>query len=131
MIRESRNFAVLAGTVLFLIAAGGCASSREDIPGSARMVAEGNERLTYQVPRGGTVYIYDDDADKLVYTGEVDRDETITIDSEDDRLMIGSRRATEYDLDPDHRMQIYFEEDLRDARPARERYRDRDRDRYR
>jgi hypothetical protein len=41
----------------------------------------------------------------------VQRGQTISIDSSNDDIMIEGRRATEWDLDPDHRIQIYFDDD--------------------
>jgi hypothetical protein len=99
------------GVAALALFAGGCASNQADIPADADMVAEGNKKLTYQVPRDGTVYVYDDDANRLIYTGEVRRGQTVSIDSADDDIMIDGRRATEWDLDPDHRIQIYFDDD--------------------
>jgi hypothetical protein len=74
------------------------------------MVVEGNKQLTYQAPRDGVVYIYDDDSNRLIYTGHVLRGQTISIDTKDDDILVDGRRATEWDLDPDHRLQIYFDE---------------------
>ena len=38
----------------------GCANERhEDIPPSATMVSEGDEKLAFQAPRDGEIYVYD------------------------------------------------------------------------
>lgn len=90
--------------------AGGCASEGVDIPAEADLVAEGNKRLAYEVPDDGVVYVYDDDANRLIYTGRVARGQMIAIDTKDDDILVDGRRATEWDLDPDHRLQIYYDE---------------------
>jgi hypothetical protein len=100
-----------------LVTAAGCASDHPgNIPGSADMVAEGNRRLVYQAPDHGMIYVYNDTRDKLIYSGEIDRNETITIDLEEDRLMMGAQELSEQDFDPDHRYQVYF-----DPQPGRSR----------
>ena len=105
------KFAALGVAACTLAAsAAGCASNQSDVPIGAKMVAEGNKKLTYQAPHDGTIYVYDDDANRLIYTGDIRRDQTLSIDTKSDDITIEGRRATEWDLDPDHRMQIYFNE---------------------
>ena len=103
------KFAAVGVAVVALVA-GGCASEQLDIPSDADMVVEGNKQLTYQAPRDGTLYVYDDDANRLIYTGAISRGQTLSIDTKNDDIMIENRRATEWDLDPDHRIQVYFDE---------------------
>ena len=56
------------------------------------------------------VYVYDDDANRLIYTGQVWRSQMIAIDTKDDDILVDGHRATEWDLDPDHRLQIYYDD---------------------
>lgn len=104
------KFAVVSVAAVACLGVVGCESDGGAIPADADMVVEGNKQLTYQAPRDGVVYIYDDDANRLIYTGHVLRGQTISIDTKDDELLVDGRRATEWDLDPDHRLQIYFDE---------------------
>ena len=114
---QGRNFAAITLGAAILALAAGCATDQPaNIPGSADMVAEGNRRLVYQAPDHGMIYIYNDSRDQLVYSGEIDRNETITIDAQEDRLMMGSQELAEQDLDPDHRYRVYF-----DPQPTRTR----------
>jgi hypothetical protein len=104
------KFAVVGVAALACLSAGGCASEGGAIPATADMVVEGNKQLTYQAPREGVIYVFDDDANRLIYTGNVNRGQTLSIDTREDDITIDGRRATEWDLDPDHRIQVYFEE---------------------
>ena len=111
------NFAVpVTALAAIVLLAGGCATERTGIPADARLVAESNERLVYEVPRDGVIYIYDDNSNRLIYTGEVNRGQTLLLDAREDDIMIDQRRATEWDLDPDHNLQVYLEEQPRGER---------------
>ena len=104
-----RGVVLLSVATLVLLA--GCASNKVEIPTDAKLVAEGNERLVYEVPRSGLIYIYDEHDEELIYSGEVTRGQTDVIDAEEDEVLLDSLPLTERDLRRDHRVQIYFDDD--------------------
>ena len=65
------------------------------------------------------IYVFDDDANRLIYTGHVVRGQMMAIDTKDDDILVDGRRATEWDLDPDHRIQVYFDDAAARRRAAR------------
>ena len=105
-----------------LIGAPGCASDRPDeIPYSANMVGEGKESVWLTATDKGTVYIYDDTANEMVYTGKVEKGDEVRVDARDNRILLQGKTALERDLINDHRFQVFFEADEDDATVVRHR----------
>lgn len=91
---------------------GGCAHERhEEIPSSATMAVEGDERLAYTAPHDGKVYIYDINDDKMVYSGDVKEGDDVTIDPEKRMVLIEGRTAIEDGVRNGHRHRIFFDEE--------------------
>lgn len=89
---------------------GGCANQRHDeIPASATMAVEGDERLTYLAPYDGKVFVYDTNDERLVYSGDVEKGDEIMVDPDNESLMVDGRTAMEDGLRDGHRHQIFFE----------------------
>jgi hypothetical protein len=124
----SRVCASAIGGIAVLLLPSGCATNRpDDVPSSAVLVEEGKGRMGYTAPAHGMVYIWDSDQDRLVYSGNIERNQSISLDPEGDRIWLDSRTASEQRLDDGSEFEIYYLRD-RDGR----RYDDRDyhRDRY-
>lgn len=125
MLMNTRFAAVTVVVAILFVA--GCASNRpEQVPATATVVAEGDRRLTFEAPADGRVYVWDSDRDRLIYTGNINRNQVLSIDPEHDRVMLDSLPATEHDLDRGNRLQIYY---LRESDFDRDRY-ERRRERY-
>src|SRR4051812_199205 len=95
----------IVGAALFV---GGCANHDRDMPGHAQMLSEGRETVSATAPHDGTVYVYDDTSHKNVYTGRVNKGDSIKLDAKDNRVMLNNNAALNQDLVNDHRYQIYF-----------------------
>jgi len=106
-----RYFAAPAvGVALFV---GDCASERhEEIPLSALMTVEGNKRLAYEAPHDGRLYIYDQNADRMVYQGTIEKGSMVIVDPNDDRVTINGRTVAEKEaVGAGHNHRIFFQEE--------------------
>src|SRR4051812_5185279 len=95
----SRTNLFLSLGSLLIVALVGCASENpHDVPGDARLVAEGTGRLVYQAPTHGMVYIYDDAHHQMIYSGNLERNQTILIDPDRNRVMLDGTVASERNI---------------------------------
>jgi len=95
--------------LLVAILAAGCASdSRLEIPSDAMQTSSGNGKLTYMPAQHGTVYVYDRTAHRIVYSGDIDRHETVNVDPDVDRVTLNGRTVSEHDLRRGNDYEIYF-----------------------
>ena len=83
------------------------------IPRRAERVdaAQGTSELTYAARRDGTIYVYDVDADQLVYTGTLRDGQRFVLDPDDNLAEIDGRKVLDRDLKSSHRFRLYFAED--------------------
>jgi hypothetical protein len=103
---------LLAGATLLLTMASGCATDRNStIPASATMRAEGNgDTVSASAdPGGGTAYVYDATDRKLVWSGEVHSDQTITVSGKDDNITVDGRVVHQKGIHPGHKYRIFFD----------------------
>src|SRR5678815_1494683 len=106
----SRTIALPAWLMVVLALVGGCASERHhDIPSDARLVSEGNRILSYQFEQPGTVYIYDRDTERMVYSGKVERGDAVRVDPEKNRITLNDRIVRDEDLRSNDTRRIFFE----------------------
>jgi hypothetical protein len=81
----------------------------DDIPRDAVRVEEGEgHRLRYRAEHDGRVYVYDEDDDRVVYTGKLYRDEDFLADPERDVLSVNGKRLDDINLRAAHRYRVYF-----------------------
>jgi hypothetical protein len=90
---------------------GGCASDDhpKQIPLAANMVSEGRTSVAYTGVNDGVAYVYDTRDDRVVWSGPVQRGQTVRVDMDNDRVLVGDRLAAEKVLRSGHDHQIYFE----------------------
>ena len=82
----------------------------DEIPQSANRVDEGDSpRLTYSPRRDGTLYVYDYDDDRLLYSGGIHADDRFIMDPADNRATVNGRTVLGAKLDPNHRYRLYFD----------------------
>jgi len=112
MIRFS-HFAAPAVVAAGLLVGAGCANHDrpDEVPGSADTVATGTKDVKTTAAHDGTVYIYDETAHKMVYTGKVERGDRVEVDAHHNRVKFNDKTAVERDLIDDHHYQIYFDKD--------------------
>lgn len=94
---------------------GGRAPARRglsEIPRDAVKVEEGvGDPLRYEADRDGRVYVYDEDDDRVVYSGKLYRDEQFVADPASDVLSVGGKRLGDVNLRAQHRYRLYFMRD--------------------
>jgi hypothetical protein len=82
---QTRHIAMPFWMLALVILLGGCASENpKDLPGDAALKAEGNDKVAWSAPQHGTVYIYDNNNEHLLYSGEVHRGDLVSIDPNND-----------------------------------------------
>jgi hypothetical protein len=91
--------------------AGGCASDErpKQIPLAANLVTEGQTNVAYTSVNDGIAYVYDTHDDRVVWSGPVQRGQTVRVDQANDRVLVADRLAAEKVLRSGHDHQIYFE----------------------
>ena len=125
-----RHFAAPVAALCLGAGVIGCASEpkAEQVPPNAQMLVQGDQMLTYAAPNDGKVYVYDADDRTLLYSGEVRKGQSISIDPEEDKIMVDSRLAVEKDIHAGNDHRIYFVPDRNADRVIEERTTIRERD---
>ena len=79
------------------------------IPRDARRVdsAPGTRELFYDARRDATVYVYDADADKVVYTGKLRDGDRFVLDPNDNMALINGKKVFDQDLKSRHVFRLY------------------------
>jgi hypothetical protein len=81
------------------------------IPERAHLLREGDGRdLNFRAAHDGTVYVYDADDQRVVYSGDVRDGERFYLDSQKRRVYVNDQEVSDRDLARDHRYQVYFEQ---------------------
>lgn len=81
----------------------------DEIPRDAVRVDTGTgTKLSYDPKRDGRVFLYDEDDDRVVYSGRVYRDEDFSADPDDDELLVNGKKIDEVNLRAKHRYRLYF-----------------------
>jgi hypothetical protein len=111
----------IVGAALF--AGAGCASERPDeVPGNASLISEGTKNVVATAPHDGEVYVWDKTADKMVYSGKVQRGDTVRVDAKHNKFYVNDKLAVERDLTDDHNYRVFFDQaDVDQADLARHR----------
>jgi hypothetical protein len=106
-----RQFAVAAVCGTFLtVGLIGCTHDRPDSVGAnATLAASGNHVLTYMAPQSGVVTVQDARSDDVVYSGRINKGESVVVDTEHDDITIGGRIVTQKHLDSLHEHRVFFE----------------------
>jgi hypothetical protein len=100
----------LAG--LAMVALPGCGSSRPaDVPRSAMLKTEGDERLVYSPGADGTVWVTERSGNRVAYSGPVRAGDTLTFDPADRKLRLNGRVVADRSLGGGVH-QVYFQEGL-------------------
>jgi hypothetical protein len=82
----------------------------DDIPTTATRVDEGSgPRLTYSPTRDGTLYVYDGDDDKVIFSTRVRQDERFALDPDANKATVDGRTVLGTGLSPRHRYRLYFD----------------------
>jgi hypothetical protein len=105
------QFAVAAIGGLFLSAGLiGCSHDRpESVGANAVLAVEGNKTLTYTAPSDGTATVYDAREDDVLWSGKVNKGQSVVADVEKDRILVDGRLVSNRHMDHLHDHKIYFE----------------------
>ena len=108
-----RHFAAPVAALALGVGVVGCSSEpkAEQVPVDAQLLVQGNENLTYTAQKDGDIYVYDSNDRKLLYSGKIEKGQTISIDPDDDRIMVDGKLALEKDIHAGNRHRIYFQAD--------------------
>jgi hypothetical protein len=88
----------------------GCADRYRDVPSDAVILREGKHALSATANHTGTIYVYDDSAHKMVYSGPVKKGDDIKIDPTADRILVNGRTVSQQELDNAHKFKIFMDE---------------------
>jgi hypothetical protein len=90
----------------------GCASGgRQAIPSGAGVVKSGTGTIDYGAKYDGDVWVYDADTGKLIYMGEVRKDQAVRVNAKSDQITIGGKTVSERPISDEHKYQIFFRKD--------------------
>jgi hypothetical protein len=74
----------------------GCTPERHSaIPADAQMVASGDKSVSYQAPHDGMVYVYNRGDGKLLYTGPIEKGQTVSVDPATNHLTLDGRMLSD------------------------------------
>jgi hypothetical protein len=81
-----------------------------NIPENAMLSSEGNGVLTATAPHDGTVYIYDVNGDRMVYSGAVARGQVVSINTDQNKVLVDGQVRADRILAQWNKHRIYFDE---------------------
>ncbi len=104
----SRHFVMKAAAGLLLAGIVGCASDRpKDVPPTAMLKAEGDQRVVYTAPREGTVWVTEPGSNEIVYSGPVHQGDRVVLDPDQGKLIVNDHVVSDKGITRhDHR--IFF-----------------------
>ena len=76
----------------FTVAAAlGCSGQDRRMEPVGTLVAIGGGPVSYRAPQDGTLYVYDDKIERLVYSGPIREGQVFSVDPRNKRLMLDGR----------------------------------------
>ena len=89
----------------------GCASDNHpnDVPSSAMLRSEGTGRIVDTAPANGTVYVYDNSENRMIYSGTVMAGQRVTVNPKNDRIDVDDRKVSDQTLHTGDSYRIYFD----------------------
>src|SRR3954451_3093280 len=110
---RSQSIALPAWVVVLLMLVG-CATDRHrDIPADATMVSEGDRTLTYHFDQPGTVYVFNRDRDRMMYSGKVERGQTLHVEPDRNQIRLDDRVVRDENIKGNDTRRIFFAPDTR------------------
>jgi hypothetical protein len=98
---------LLVGLVILVLA--GCADHPSEVPADGVKVAEGNQKLLYKPSEPGTIFVYEDPGNRLIYRSAVKRSDTIELNTNDDRISVNGKTVMEKGLGSGHNYKMFFD----------------------
>jgi hypothetical protein len=104
---RTRALVIPLSLAVLLAILGGCANDNGQIPPSASVVSSGNDHVTYTAPNDGTVWVYDAGSDRIIYSGALRMNQSISVDVHNNKITIDGRTVYDQGLNGNlHK--IYF-----------------------
>jgi hypothetical protein len=91
-------------------------STANKVPRDARVVDSGSDRLTFTAPYDGSVYLYDEDARRVIWDERLRDGDRVSISPDDNRIDVNGRSQADLDLKSEHRFRLYYLEGLKSTR---------------
>jgi hypothetical protein len=108
-LRTATAAALVLGGAAMLTTSPGCSDKgRMAIPNDADRLASGRGEVTATATRDGEVWILDKDDNRIVWSGDVRREDRIEIETKDNRIRVGGETKSERPLDSEHEYVIYI-----------------------
>ena|SRR5689334_14849951 len=112
--RVLKSVALTVASLGLGLAGLGCAGSgRGAVPTDAHELGSGRGKVSATAVRSGEVWVLDETANKLVWSGDVRRDDRIVVDPGANKIIVGGDTKAEHALSSDHRFIIYDRPDRR------------------
>jgi len=108
-----RHFVTPVAGFALAVGLAGCASNNPNVPPNAQMVSSGDEQVAFTAPHHGMVYVVDKNTNKLLYSGNIDKGQSLTVDPSrhDHNIVLDNNTVTQESLNVGHTYQIYFHPD--------------------
>ncbi len=105
----------IAPAVVGIALFGGLAACTQErglhVPSDAKMMAEGGNKISYRAGSDGMVYIFDQTSDKLIYSGQVQKGQMVTLNRDESRITVDQAVVSEKTMATDHHYKIFFAAD--------------------
>ena len=98
-----------------LVGAAGCGGGDDAMTPVGKLVAQGGDTFSYRSPSDGTIYVYDDALEKLVYSGPIRQGQVFTVDPRARRLTLDGKVIQDNALDSGSQHKIYLDENPPDS----------------
>lgn len=99
---------LLSAIGLFILA--GCESDRmANIPPGATISASGNAQLTFTAPQTGTIWVYDVNNDRIVYSGSLAGNQSVSVDPVANQITVEGRVVMDKGMNNGDQLRIYFQ----------------------
>ena len=91
---KALRFALPAAFALSTLMLGACEQDRmNNVPAGATMTTSGNANLSYTAQYDGTVWVYDVNDDRIDYSGQLNANQSITVNSSNNQIQVDGRVA--------------------------------------
>lgn len=108
-----------------LVTFAGCGGRDKTMNPVGKLVAEGDGAVSYRAPRDGTIYVYDGEIERLVYSGPIREGQVFSVDPRNKRLMLDGSVIQDNALDSGRRHKIYLKDNEPDSESSSGSNRDR------
>jgi hypothetical protein len=93
----------------------GCAVERPpEVPANAIVATSGQDHLSYSVSSHGTIWVYDVNGNKILYSGKVDDGQVVVVDTTAHDITIDGRVVVNKDVDHGPTYRVFFQATDRD-----------------